>query len=251
MRAPLGDRYVFARTSSWERLLWLVRERPATCVVLDEDAIPPVAGASGAAVELRSRFPSLALVLIARPKGDPFGLLALGRAAVDRLVLVGMDNVAQEGPKAVARSLEWSTEALVVRELSAYLPGRVMGAVRLALEGVQRSWGAEQLAREMKLTRPHLSVLLKGEGLPSAGHLLLWARLLHAGRWLVDPARSAESVSRQLEYSSGAAFRRALKSYTGVTPTQVIEKGGLTFVLNRFLTQVGIERAGLRGSSAA
>src|ERR671934_141929 len=46
-----------------------------------------------------------------------------------------------------------------------------------------------------------------------------------------EPGRTGESVSRQLEYSSGAAFRRALREYTGATPTHVAERGGLEFVL--------------------
>jgi AraC-like DNA-binding protein len=67
------------------------------------------------------------------------------------------------------------------------------------------------------------------------GHFLLWVRLFHAGHWLTEPGRTGESISRQLEYSSGAAFRRALRHYTGATPTQVRERGGLPFVLGCFL----------------
>jgi AraC-like DNA-binding protein len=78
-------------------------------------------------------------------------------------------------------------------------------------------------------------------GLPSAGQLLVWAKLLHASRWLGDPGRSAESVSRQLEYSSGAAFRRALRTFVGATPTEVVTEGGLRFILGRFLDECGID----------
>jgi AraC-like DNA-binding protein len=70
--------------------------------------------------------------------------------------------------------------------------------------------------------------------------LLIWAKLLDAGRWLTDPGLSAENVSRQLEYSSGAAFRRALRTYLRVTPTQVKEEGGLRLVLRRFLDACGL-----------
>ena len=103
----------------------------------------------------------------------------------------------------------------------------------------------------MGLSRPHLSVCLKEFGLPSAGHLMGWVRLLHAGRWLSDPGRSAESVSRQLDYSSGAAFRRALRAYVGATPSRVAEGGGLGFVLERFLRRCGLGRSDAHGRSAA
>jgi AraC-like DNA-binding protein len=106
--------------------------------------------------------------------------------------------------------------------------------IRLALDGVHRRWSADDFAAHVGFSRPHLSVRLKRLGLPSLGHLLTWTRLLQAGRWLEEPGRTGESVSRQLEYSSGAAFRRALKQYTGATPREV-EAGGLPFVLRRFI----------------
>jgi AraC-like DNA-binding protein len=43
-----------------------------------------------------------------------------------------------------------------------------------------------------------------------------------------------------LEYSSGAAFRRALRRYAELTPTQVRKSGGLPPVLSRFLDACGL-----------
>ncbi len=251
VRRPLQDRHVVARAGGWDRLVHLVRERPVTCVMLDESALPRVGGTAGAVAELRSGFPSLPLILVARPDTDPFALLRLGRAGVDQLILVRVDDLETEVVAAVSRALRVGTEALVTRALSPYLPARAMGAVRLSLEGVQRRWTAGSLADQAGLSRPHLSVCLKASGLPSVGHLLVWARLLHAGRWLADPGRSAESVSRQLDYSSGAAFRRALRHYTGATPTEVVEAGGLLYVLDRFLRQCGVARSRAKGLSVA
>ena len=70
----------------------------------------------------------------------------------------------------------------------------------------------------------------------------MWAKLLHAGRWLGDPGRTGESVARQLEYSNGSAFRRALRNYTGATPMGIREAGGLEPVLNAFLERCGLGR---------
>ncbi|MGD8320559.1 MAG: AraC family transcriptional regulator [Gemmatimonadota bacterium] len=239
VRLAVGERHVVARAGAWDRLRYLVRERPTTCVLLDEASLPAVSGTAGAVSELRKLFPSLALVLIARPDTDPFDLLCLGRAGIDHLVLVRLDDLERDVRETVARSLRYGTEALVARATSSYLPARLVRAVRLALEGAQRQWTTEMLARRMGLSRPHLSVLLKAAGLPSAGHLLVWARLLHGGRWLSDPGRSAESVARQLDYSSGAAFRRALRRYVGLTPTEVVERGGISVMLSRFLDRCG------------
>ena len=54
-----------------------------------------------------------------------------------------------------------------------------------------------------------------------------------------EKGRTGESVSRQLEYANGSTFRRALRSYLGTTPTQVRERGGLPFVLSRFMVECG------------
>ena len=251
VRRPLEGRHVVARAGSWDRLLHSLRERPATCAVLDEADLPALARPAGALAELRARFPSVSVVWLARPAADPLDLLRLGRAGVDRLLLVPVDDVERDVSDAVARALGRGTAALVTREVSPYLPPRSLAAVRMALDDVHRRPSADGLAGSLGLSRPHLSVCLKSSGLPSVGHMLVWARLLHAGRWLSDPGRSAESVSRQLDYSSGAAFRRALKVYLGATPTQVADRGGLSFVLERFLRRCGLGPGYRRGRSAA
>jgi len=231
--ASLGSHSV-ATARSWERLLWLVRERPVTAVVLDSDALRTELAADSTIGELRRRFPSLATVLVARPRTDPLSLFRLGRAGIGGLVLLPADRLS-EVTEALWRALAIGTEAIVTRSVSPHLPLRATRAIRLALEGVQHGWSTEDLAGHGGLTRQHFSVCLKASGLPSMGHLLVWAKLLHAGRWLADPGRSAQSTSRQLEYSSGAAFRRALRNYVGMTPTEVSALGGLPPVLSRFL----------------
>jgi len=236
--ASLGAHSV-ATARSWERLLWLVRERPVTGVVLDSDALPPDLAADATIGELRRRFPSLATVLVARPRTDPLSLFRLGRAGIDGLILLPADRLAGVA-EALRRALAQGTEAVVTRAVSAYLPPLGTSAIRLALEGAQHGWSGEDLALQGGLSRPHLSMRLKHCGLPSTGHLLVWAKLLHAGRWLADPGRTAQSAARQLEYSSGAAFRRALRNYVGMSPTEVKAFGGLSPVLSRFLDECGL-----------
>jgi hypothetical protein len=58
-------------------------------------------------------------------------------------------------------------------------------------------------------------------------------------------------VSRQLEYSSGAAFRRALKNYTGATPKLVVARGGMPFILGHFIRETGFDQTAGRLVSVA
>lgn len=248
LRSLRRETHSVAVARTWERLSWLVRERPATAVVLDSGALLDDLTEDVAVGELRRRFPSLATVFVARPQADPIALFRLGRAGLRSLVLLpgeALSSVAQ----ALRQALSGSTEAVVTRAMSAFVPPRETAAIRMALEGVQRGWDTEELAEQVGLTRPHVSVRLKSCGLPSAGHALIWAKLLHAGSWLADPGRSAESVARQLEYSSGAAFRRALRNYVGMRPMEVRARGGLRPVLIRFLDACGLGDSVHVGSS--
>jgi AraC-like DNA-binding protein len=243
IREPVGDArgIAVARARSWDGLLRLLRDRPVTAVVLDSGSLEAHVPGDEAAGELRRRYPSLAMVFVARPHIDPISLFRLGRAGIDSLVLLPSDLLGGEGlGSALWGALGSSTDAIVTRAVSPYVPPREVMSVRLALEGVQRGWSAEDLAAMVGLTRAHASVRMRSCGLPSTGHMLTWAKLLHAGRWLTDPGRSAQSISRQLEYSSGAAFRRALRTYAGLTPTQVRDAGGLSPVLERFLDACGL-----------
>lgn len=228
-------------TPSWGGLHRLVRQRPAVAAVVDLEAVGAGGGVKDRLGSMRRAYPGLGLVVVAHRYRDPVALFRLGKAGIRNLVLVGVDEVETGVGRAVGRELGRGTASLVTRVMSPYLPRRELGAVRVALEGVHRCWSAEAFAEEVGLSRPFLSECLKAHGLPSAGHLLLWTRLFHAGFWLGEPGRTAESVSRQLEYSSGAAFRRALKHYTGATPTEVIERGGLRFVIGRFLAECGLQ----------
>lgn len=250
VRKALEHRHAVARIGGWDRFILTLRERPVTGAVVDEGALPVPQHAPGYVAELRRRFPSLAPVWLARRASDPMRLLQLGRAGIHHMLLASVDDLSAELPGCVGRSLAATTEALVTRQISPYLPPRALLTVRLALDGIHRNLSAEGLAGLMELSRPHLSVGLRKAGLPSAGHLLVWARLLHAGRWLSDPGRSAESVSRQLDYANGASFRRALRNYVGTTPTQVTAGGGLPVVLACFLRRCGVGRPG-GGRSAA
>jgi AraC-like DNA-binding protein len=230
--------HAFVRSPSWPGLVRVVRERPITIALVD---LAQLDGVEEGLVELRAGFPFLGLVLMARRQDDPVALFRLGRAGIRNLILLSVDHLDRELPRTLSRADEQGTASLVARRLGAYLPRLELQAVRQALDGVHQRWSADDFAARIGLTRPHLSVRMKRLGLPSTGHLLTWARLLHAGRWLEEPGRTGESVSRQLEYSSGAAFRRALKQYTGATPTQVAERGGLDFVIARFVERCGLQ----------
>jgi AraC-like DNA-binding protein len=235
-----GPAHVLLSTSSWQGLQRLIRERPITTAGLDVCTLQGSRSPEEAVAELSARFPNLGLVVLSRRQTDPIRLFRLGRAGIPNLILVGVEELGRAVPRALQRATELGATTRVIRTLAPHLPTRELEAVRLAMDGVHHRWNADRFAATLGISRPFLSERLKACGLPSTGHLLIWARLLHAGFWLEEPGRTGESVSRQLEYSSGAAFRRALKLYTGATPSEVVEEGGLRFVLGRLLESCGL-----------
>jgi AraC-like DNA-binding protein len=249
LRDAAGPSHRIVASSSWENLIRLVRERPVMSVALDECSLFAEPTPEEALADLGFRFPNLGLMIVSGRQADPLRLFRLGRVGIPNLVLLGVEELHRAVPRALLRASERGATTRVTRVIAPHVPRLELKAVRVAMEGVHNRWSADRFASVVGLSRAFLSERLKACCLPPVGHLLIWVRLLHAGFWLEEPGRTGESVSRQLEYSSGAAFRRALKLYTGATPTEVTREGGLSFVLDRFIKTCGLTRMG--GASAA
>ena len=188
---------------------------------------------------LRRDFPRLPVLALARGT-DPHLLFELGRARIEHLVLLEIEGSPLELRRAMVRALRTGAGAQVVRSFGGVLEGPACQVLRGAMELTHRSWDSDRFARSFGLSRPMLSERLKRWSLPPVGHLLLWARLFHAGYWLPDPGRSGESVSRQLEYANGAVFRRVLRDFVEATPTGIADGGGLDRVLGAFALKQGL-----------
>lgn len=236
----LPQHHDLARVGSWVGLCRLVRERPVSGVIVDSERLVSVANPDPKSsirhlTKLRRDFPSVGSVVVARSDTQSELLFHLGCAGLPDLRLVRMEELGFRLTTEINHSLKWSAASRVTQALSSQVRGRHLVLIRRVLETLHRKLSADEFARMAGAHRPQLSQKLVAAGLPSVGKLLLWGRLLQGAVWLVEPGRTAESVSRQLEYSSGAAFRRALRGCLGATPTSIIEAGGLPFVLDRFL----------------
>ena len=236
----LKSHHDLTRAMTWDGARRLVRERPVSGVVVDSERLvtPTEAESQSATVYLRGirrDFPSVGLVVVARPDTQGELLFHLGRAGLADLRLIRTEELPFRLNGELNKALRWGAASRVTQALSSRVPRRHLPLLRTTFETLHRQLNADEFARTVGAHRPQLSQSLVASGLPSVGRLLLWGRLLQAALWLVEPGRTAESVSRQLEYSNGAAFRRALRRRLDATPSGVVAAGGLTYALDRFL----------------
>jgi AraC-like DNA-binding protein len=113
------------------------------------------------------------------------------------------------------------------------------------LLGTRGAATVPELARAALCSPRTLRRALRAAGLPAPEELLAWRRLLHAAR-LLDDGRSADSVARALDFSTGSAMRKCLRRYTGLRPGELRRAGAFAALAALFLA-----RCGVAGSVAA
>jgi len=209
-------------------------------VVVDSGVFADAWEPEAALRELGRRFPSVGTVFVARRDVSPLTLLQLGRAGLPSLHVLRHGELDRSLSRSLARAAESSTKASTLRAIGQGMGAWERSVVGEALDAAVLGWSAEDFAHKLGCTRAHLGTRLRSASLPSPGRLLLWTTMLHAARWIPEPGRTAESVSRQLDYANGATFRRALRSTLECTPTQLVQRGGYAFALRRFLDVCGL-----------
>lgn len=225
----------------WERLANLALERPVTDVIFDGGAFEAGDDVGRLISDFHHRFPSIGLTFVAPGRLDPGDFLAVGRLMDGRGLYLGtFADVSTDVRRGLAASARRSVSGRLLQAVGHRLGAFERTVLRAAMGAVVLGWDADRFAAHVGYSRPHLSVRLRRAHLPSAGRLLSWARLLHAGQWLTDPGRTGQSVARQLDYANGSTFRRALRNFVGLTPTQVVLGGGFRIVCEAFMDLCGL-----------
>lgn len=205
-----------AWVDSWRELYRLVRRDPVAAVVTDLHAELRKDGALRV-YRFSQKYPLTPLVAWGELDGRE--LYRVGKAgAADVVVSRQADD-----PVLVGEVLRTVLGRGLSATLAARLDGRVgkdpLAVIRHAAEHIPDRIQVPALARAFEVSVSTLERRCERWGLPTPGRLLLWLRVLHGLRWLLEPGRSVESVAYQLGYSSGAAFRRAIKATIGGRPS--------------------------------
>jgi AraC-like DNA-binding protein len=188
--------------------------------------------AVGRLTVLRERFPDLAVVgCVESAQGAGFyGLGELGLAGV---VVTGSQ------PAGLRSEVDVALRTVRAQQVERMLAGRVgapgSAAIAWATEHAGTDATVERLASALGHNPGSLRDALRELGLPTPARVLLWGRLLLAGARLGDDDRRAEDVAFSLGYSTTTSLSRAMKQHTGLTPTEVSRRGGMSVVLEALL----------------
>lgn len=221
---------------SWRELQRLVRRQPVAAVITDLHAETRKDGALRV-FRFTQRYPFTPL--IAWGDADGRELFRLGKAGATDVVV----SRAAEDPEIVREILHTALGRGVTPVIEAHLKDKVepeaLALVRYAAERVPEQIQVPQLAAAFDISISTLERRCERWNLPTPGRLLLWLRVLYGLRWLMEPGRSVESVAYQLGYSSGAAFRRAVKATIGGRPTPLRNMEGFERAVKLFAEECG------------
>jgi AraC-like DNA-binding protein len=176
----------------------------------------------------------VALVIASNFKGREMALYHLGQMSVDGVIRMEEDPSPRDLLAVVDRAITASLATRVVLEVGADLPHLAQEAIRWTIEQAENTPHVSELAAALALSPKVLHKEMKSLGLGPPRSLLLWGRLIRASQLLERPSETVESVAFHLGYATGGALGKALKRHVGCSPTELLERGGLSWSLQVF-----------------
>jgi AraC-like DNA-binding protein len=233
LRSAIKDRHEVVACEDWAGLLAVCERQPVRVAIVDL-----FAGGQANFERLRhlkQRLPRLTLIAYVAFSADrAHDLFDAGRQGIDGLVLADQDDA----PRALLAFVEHAESrslGAIVREALHDVDPMTRDAVLLAVTRAHEGLSPDNLARLLALPRRTVSQRLANAGFPSARRLLTWGRLIFAAHLLEDRHRSADRIALALEFPSGSAFRNTCQRYLGLTPNEIRDRGGASFVLQALL----------------
>lgn len=223
----------------WDHLLDLVRSAPASSLIV----VDPYAEAdhrgrlSADLAALLHRFPSLAVTAaMAVVPGRLDDVRKLGEWGVVQIIDLEEDTtsilVAQRLLSVRGRPLR----ALIERALPKTVSGPARSILGTAVSVVAEGGQGRDLARVLHVTPRTLTRWCRRAGLPPPRRLFAWLRILLAAELLDDPGRTVGDVALSCGYAADSSLRLALRTFVGLNPGELRDRGAFETVSREFLT---------------
>ncbi|HEY9229014.1 MAG TPA: helix-turn-helix domain-containing protein [Gemmatimonadaceae bacterium] len=236
LRTAIRDRHELIVCESWSSLVETCGRQPVRMAFIDL-----FAGGQPNFDRIRylkERLPRLTIVAYVEFTADrAYDLFDAGRQGIDGLVLADQ----HDSPRALLALVEQAESrslGAIVRKSMEGVDATARDALLLAVTRAHERLSPEGLARLLALPRRTVSGRLRRAGFPSAQRLLTWGRLIVAAHLLEDAHRSADRISRSLEFPSGGAFRNTCQRYLRASPHEIRARGGAAYVIRTMLSQI-------------
>lgn len=220
--------YQLAYVEDWGDLHAEVRTTPASAMLVVDPhwGSGPDRALAPELASLLSDFPSLS-VAAALPLGEGGGaeLLTLGEWGVTQIV----DTDEEATATALSRRLDEARGRPLRRLVEASLPAAMGGPARSILAAattvVAEGGQGTDLARVLGVTGRTLTRWCRRAALPPPKRLLAWMRILLAAELMDDPGRTISDVAVSCGYAAGSSLRHAVGRLTGLTPSELRDRG--------------------------
>lgn len=233
LHAMLSTRHTLLTAPGWKAVPPLLERNAVDALLLD---VPPRSPLPHAQLTwLHRQHPHLATVLLLDPTGREADLFRLGAEGVDEVVLLDDGLARGELVGALQRALVRSLAQRATADLRNRVPSLFVEGLTWAIEHADEKPDPEALARGLARPLGSYRRALRQAGLPTPTRILLWGRLVRAGRLLGEGHLSVEAIAHRMGYAGGSSLARALRRETGVPPSVVRDRGGTIVVLDALL----------------
>ena len=219
---------------TWRELHQAVRRSPVAAVVADIHAESRKDGALRV-LRFAQRYPLTPVVAWGELDGRE--LFRVGKAGAAEVVVAWEADDPELVAGVLRSALQRGIPAALDARLRQGLDPAATGLVLYAAEHIPAQIRVPELAASFGMSVSTLERRCEQWHLPTPGRLLLWLRVLYGLRWLLEPGRSVESVADQLGYSSGAAFRRAIKATVGGRPSPLRTPDGFAAAVEAMVAE--------------
>lgn len=180
---------------------------------------------------LRRRLPRLAIVAYVDLSRRPTDAFRLGVAGIHGIIVPDHALRASRIREAVEQALAAALTSTVRAALEGRLCPLHLDCLSWAIEHATDAPRVGDLAAAMHSTPSSLGGKLRRADGVTPRDVLLDARLLRAAAMLAREGRTVEATAYRLGYSSGSALARAMRTRTGMSPSDVAARGGVAPVL--------------------
>jgi len=188
---------------------------------------------------LHSDFPTVPILLYAplTPEGAR-DMLDAARAGATEVLIANFDDIGLTLAQRLATAQSVALGRRVMDRVVDLVPDSVATLIDYCLRRSNRVPSIDTVARVVGVHRKTLAVHCARAHLPSPSALLCWKRLILVSQRLEDPGRSTERAAQDAGFPSASAFRNMLRRYTGLSPTDVRERGGSVCLIDLFVARL-------------